>query len=408
MVVSENFRIAFQALRANKMRSILTTLGIIIGVAAVIAVVSLIQGVQYMATSTFEGVGATFIIVVPRQEPNQGPGIIARQVKLTWEDGLAIQDRVPGVKLIAPMVAGREKVKYRDRQHDPEFIIGTNENWQEVMNHTVEQGRFFSKLDLDTRTKVVVIGRDVADELRLGVDPVGKQIYVGSLPVTVIGVMEKKGQTLGLNLDDLVFLPFDTSLSLFGRASGDQIQLRIQATDSSVVEQARDRIQVLLRQRHHLAKGQPDDFEVVLQDEILKQVSGFLGGITAVVGGVVGIALLVGGIGIMNIMLVSVTERTREIGVRKAVGARRQDILVQFLIEAVALSLLGGTLGVAIGWGLGVAVASLLPAGWPPAHVPLWAVAIAFGFSALVGIFFGIYPAGKASRLDPIEALRYE
>jgi putative ABC transport system permease protein len=408
VVITENFRIAFQALRANKMRSILTTLGIIIGVAAVIAVVSLIQGVQYMATKTFEGVGATFIFVVPQQEQNQGPGIIARQVRLTWEDGQAIQERVPGVRLIAPLVAGREKVKYRDRQHDPEFIIGTNENWQEVMNYTVEQGRFFSKLDLSTRNKVATIGRDVVEELRLGSDPVGKQIYVGNLPVTVIGVMEKKGQTFGQNLDDLVFLPFDTSLSLFGRDAGEQIQLRIQATDASVVEQVRDRIQVLLRQRHHLAKGQPDDFEVVLQDEILKQIGGLLGGITAVVGGVVSIALLVGGIGIMNIMLVSVTERTREIGVRKAVGARRQDILVQFLIEAVALSLLGGTLGVAIGWSLGVLVAGLLPAGWPPAHVPLWAVGLAFGFSTLVGIFFGIYPAGKASRLDPIEALRYE
>jgi len=174
------------------------------------------------------------------------------------------------------------------------------------------------------------------------------------------------------------------------------------------VEQVKDEITRVLRVRHRIAEGQPDDFEVVLQDEILKTVGSILGSVTAVVGGVVGIALLVGGIGIMNIMLVSVTERTREIGVRKAVGARRQDVLVQFLIEAVTLSLVGGGLGVGLGFALGAGVAKALPGDWPAAHVPLWAVLLALGFSVLVGVFFGIYPAGKASRLDPIEALRYE
>jgi putative ABC transport system permease protein len=170
----------------------------------------------------------------------------------------------------------------------------------------------------------------------------------------------------------------------------------------------KDGIKRLLRQRHRIAKDQPDDFQIILQDEILKTVGSVLGMVTAVVGGVVGIALLVGGIGIMNIMLVSVTERTREIGTRKAVGARRQDILIQFLIEAVTLSLVGGAIGLAAGYGLGAGVAKLLPGDWPPAHVPFWAVVLSFGFSAIVGIFFGIYPAGKAARLDPIEALRYE
>ncbi len=253
-----------------------------------------------------------------------------------------------------------------------------------------------------------MIGPKVVEELGLGADPVGRDIYVGSLPATVIGVMEKRGQSLGTDIDDLVFIPFDTALNLFGRNAGDQVQLRIQARSADVVDQVKDEITRLLRVRHHLAEGQPDDFEVVLQDEILKTVSKVLGGVTAVVGGVVGIALLVGGIGIMNIMLVSVTERTREIGVRKAVGARRQDILVQFLIEAVTLSVLGGVVGLALGYGIGAGVAAILPGEWPPAHVPVWAVLLAFGFSVAVGVFFGIYPAGKASRLDPIEALRYE
>ncbi len=219
--------------------------------------------------------------------------------------------------------------------------------------------------------------------------------------------MEERGQSLGRNLDNLVFVPFDAAVSLFGRNAGEQIQLQIQAESPERVDEIKDGIERVLRQRHHIPKGERDDFTVIKQDEILKTVNNILGGVTAVVGGVVSIALLVGGIGIMNIMLVSVTERTREIGVRKAVGARRQDILVQFLIEAVTLSLVGGALGLAGGYGLGAIASSLIP-NFPPAYVPLWAVGLAFGFSALVGILFGTYPASKASRLDPIDALRYE
>jgi putative ABC transport system permease protein len=221
-------------------------------------------------------------------------------------------------------------------------------------------------------------------------------------------VMEKRGQALGQDSDDLVFVPFQTSLRLFGRHAGDQIQLRMQAATAEMVPEVKDQITSLLRRRHHIGKDQEDDFRVVLQDEILDTIGRILGMVTAVVAAVVGVALLVAGIGIMNIMLVSVTERTREIGVRKSVGARRKDILVQFLIEAVSLSLVGGGIGLAVGYGIGVLVARVLPGDWPAAHVPLWAVALAIGFSAIVGTFFGIYPAGKASRLDPIEALRYE
>jgi len=408
MVFSENFRVAVRALRANKMRSILTTLGIIIGVAAVIAVVSLVQGLQFMITQQLQGVGATYIMVVPKQDRNQGPGIIARQVRLTWDDGEAILEQVHGIKLMTPLIGGRATAKYRDRQHDPDFVFGVNQNWPEVSNYTVDRGRFFSRLDLEARRKVAVVGPKVVDELLLGPDPVGKEIYLGNLPVTVIGVMEKRGVSLGTDIDNLVFVPFDTALSLFGRSAADQVQLRIQATNAEVVEQVKDEITRTLRVRHRIAEGQPDDFQVVLQDEILKTVGSVLGSVTAVVGGVVSIALLVGGIGIMNIMLVSVTERTREIGVRKAVGAKRQDILVQFMIEAIFLSLVGGGIGLALGFGLGTGIAKILPGDWPPAHVPLWAVALSIGFSVAVGLFFGIYPAGKASRLDPIEALRYE
>ncbi|HEX9670035.1 MAG TPA: ABC transporter permease [Thermoanaerobaculia bacterium] len=406
MVFFENFRVAFSALRANKMRSILTALGIIIGVAAVVAVVSIVQGLQFMISRELEGVGATFIIVDPKFP--QVPGIAARQVKLTWEDGLAIRERVPRVRFICPVLIGQETVKYRDRQHTPDFIFGTNQDWPEVANYGVEHGRFFSRIDLEGRKKVAVIGSDVVEELKLGREPLGKEIYIGKYPATIIGVMEDKGQALGMNYDDLVYLPFDSAVRLFGRQSADLVRLRLHAETASDVEQVKDQIKALLRQRHKIPADEPDDFQIATQDEILETTGAILGGVTAVVGGVVGIALLVGGIGIMNIMLVSVTERTREIGTRKAVGARRQDVLVQFLIEAVTLSLFGGIVGLLLGYGLGVAATAMLPGDFPPAHVPFWAVAIAFGFSTLVGVFFGIYPAAKAARLDPIEALRYE
>ncbi|HYN21893.1 MAG TPA: ABC transporter permease [Thermoanaerobaculia bacterium] len=409
MILSENFRVAFSAIRANKMRSVLTTLGIIIGVAAVIAVVSVVQGLQFMMNQEFQGVGATYLFVFPDTEQRGGHGVVlSRQVKLTWQDGLAIEDQVPGIKMITPMVMGSEVIKYRDRSHRPEAIAGVNEDYPEVVNHTVDRGRFISRIDLQHRRKVVVVGQEIVDELNLGNDPIGKEVYIGSTPAMVVGVMEKRGQALGRNRDDLAFVPFDAAILLFGRNAGDQVQLQIQAETPEVVEEVRDGIQRVLRRRHHIAKGKSDDFQVVMQDEILSAVNRVLGTITAVVGGVVSIALLVGGIGIMNIMLVSVTERTREIGVRKAVGARRQDILIQFLIEAVTLSLVGGGMGLALGYGMGALVSAIIPGDFPPAYVPLWAVGLAFGFSAVVGIFFGIYPAGKASRLDPIDALRYE
>jgi putative ABC transport system permease protein len=405
MVLDENIRVAFTALRANLMRSVLTALGIIIGVAAVIAVVSIVQGLQFMIVGQLEGVGATFMQIQPKLG-FAAPGMVTRPVKLTWEDGQAIAQHVRNVAMITPQIFGQEVIKYRDRQHRT-FVAGVNEDWPEVNNFAVDRGRFFSSLDLANRAKVAVVGTTVIEELRLG-DAIGREIYVGSMPVTVIGTMERKGRSMGFDSDDLVFVPFDSALQVFGRRAADQIELRLQATSSEAVDQVKDDIKRLLRERHRLGEDDEDDFMVNVQEEIVELYSKILGGITVVVGGIVGIALLVGGIGIMNIMLVSVTERTREIGIRKSVGAKKRDILVQFLIEAVTLALVGGVIGIALGYGVGAAAVQMIPGDLPAAHVPMWAVVLAFGFCTFVGVVFGIYPASKAARLDPIEALRYE
>jgi putative ABC transport system permease protein len=409
VVFFENFRIAWSALRANLMRSVLTTIGIIIGVTAVIAVVSVIQGLQFLATNMFESVGATFMIVTPKGgEKDSAPGQVSHQVLLSWADGEAIRDQVPGIKLITPVVDGSAQVKYLERQHQPASVQGVNAEYPDIFNHTVDRGRFFSQIDQEAGHKVAVIGTKVVEELHLGTDPIGKTIYIGGDPATIVGVMEEKGQSLGQDRDDVVFVPFATAPLLFGRNAVDQVNLNLQAVDTASIDSVREGINHVLRRRHHLAPGQPDDFEVVVQDEILKQITNVLSGVTAVIGGVVAISLLVGGIGIMNIMLVSVTERTREIGVRKAVGARRKDVMLQFLIEAVTLSLLGGAIGLALGYAVGVLVVAVVPVHLPPAHVPAWAIVLSLGFSGGIGVIFGTYPASKAASLDPIEALRFE
>jgi putative ABC transport system permease protein len=401
----ENLRIALGAIVTNAMRSALTTLGIVIGVAAVIAVVSIVQGFQFMLTSQLGALGATFIQVMPRMTFSI-PGLVTRPVRLTWEDGQEIQRLVRGVDQISPLIFANDEVKFRDRQHRT-MVLGVDAAFPEVSSVAVDRGRFFTRLDLDRRSKVMVVGIDILEELRMP-EPIGQEIYLGTTPMTVIGVLESKGESLGRDFDDAVLIPFQSALTVFGNEVGERVQLQLHATSAEMVEPVRDGIERVLRQRHRIAEGDPDDFRIIVQDEMRAVYSRVLGGVTAMVASIVGIALVVGGIGIMNIMLVSVTERTREIGLRKAVGARRQDILVQFLVEAVALSSLGGLVGVLLGWGAGVLASSLIPGDFPPAHVPWWAVVTAFGFCALVGVAFGIYPAGKAASLDPIEALRYE
>jgi len=404
-MIWDNLLIALQAIRANKMRSLLTMLGIIIGVAGVVAVVSIVQGLNHVISTQFEGVGVTYITVFPRRDL-QDPDLAGREVTLTYDDGLAIMERATGLAYFNPIFFRGEVTRSSSRRH-PTGLLGVGPFHQEVANHWVDRGRFFSDLDIQRAARVCMIGQEVIDELELPEPILGTDLIVGSSSFTIVGIMEYQGEMLGQNQDDLVLIPITTARDIYGIEAFKQLRLDFQAESPETVDMAKDQIREILRARHRLPEGMRNDFQILLQEELLETTGAILGTITSVVGGIVSIALLVGGIGIMNIMLVSVTERTREIGVRKAVGARKSDILVQFLIEAVTISLVGGLIGVLAGWGLGILGANAIP-GFPPAHVPLWAIALAFGFAALVGIFFGTYPAAKASTLDPIEALRHE
>jgi putative ABC transport system permease protein len=401
----ENFWMALKAIWANKMRSMLTTLGIVIGTAAVIAVVSIVQGFSQVITNEVQNLGANTIIVQPFRPPGK-EGDKLGKIVLTWEDGQAVMRTCPSVSVATPVVQDFLEVKFgEERSQYP--VIGVQPVFQDVRNYYVDQGRFFSALDETSRTNACVIGHGVLTELKLPQNPVGRDLLVAGRTFHIIGVMEPKGEILGQELDKFVMIPFGTAVSLWGHTVEENTHFLVRASSPEIVDQAADEIENTLRVRHRLRSDQPSDFKVSTQKEFLKSFTKFANGVTYVVAGVVSIALLVGGIGIMNIMLVSVTERTREIGLRKAVGARRSHILSQFVIEAITLALVGGVIGIAMGIAVGAIAAKLIP-NWPGFFVPLWALALAFSFSSAVGLFFGIYPAAKASRLDPIESLRYE
>jgi putative ABC transport system permease protein len=328
------------------------------------------------------------------------------EIKLTRADATVLMEAGHEIQDVAPLMFGFSNVKKGNKQVNT-TIAGTVSGYQDIVGFFVGKGRFFTELDDTHRRKVCVLGNKLLGELELPDDPVGSLVSIGGDEFTVIGVMEKRGELIGLNLDDFVFVPFGAAMNLFGEEKEGNTILEIAVLSSDRLELARSQIIDVLRRNHRLKPEQPDDFRLVSQEQIVGVINQISQYATAVAGGIAGIALFVGGIGIMNIMLVSVTERTREIGVRKAVGARRVNIMLQFLIEAVVLTLIGGTLGVALGVGAGHLAAALIPK-FPQAHVPLWAIVSGFGVSALVGIVFGVIPAARASRLDPIDSLRYE
>jgi putative ABC transport system permease protein len=401
----EAFRAALTSLLAHRMRSFLTTLGILIGTASVIAVVSLIQGFSAFVTEQFADIGGSTLTLQAYTPFDEA--VLGRENFLTFADVDALRHRVPGVDRVVPtMAVPVAGIAVRGRTAAGQ-VLATSADFTAVQGLYPEIGRFLVASDDQSRRRVVVLGPEVREKLELPEDPIGKYVRIGSDWFKVIGVMEKRGEIFGMSQDNYVVIPFEVGRAMTGSSNRPRMSISFTASDLGEVDELRERVKRAIRQSHKLKPGQDDDFRIQTAESALKSFEEFAAMTTAVLGGIVGISLLVGGIGIMNIMLVSVTERTREIGILKALGATRRDILVQFLAEAGLLALLGGLVGIVLGWLTGLGVAALIP-NFPPASVPLWVVVAAAGFSALVGIVFGIMPASKAAGLDPIEALRYE
>lgn len=401
-------RIALRALRVNKMRSFLTMLGIIIGIAAVIAMLAVGSGASYVISQQIASIGSNIILVLPGSLTSGGLRTGSGGVQtLKAEDSRAIQQECPAVAMAAPIVRGSGQVVYGN-QNWSTLLMGTTPEMFVIREWNTALGRELSSADNDGASKVCVIGETIVKNLFGDEDPLGKMIRIKKVPFTVIGVLEGKGQSpQGTDQDDVVFVPLRTAQrKLMGSQFPDTVgSILVKARSEEQLPQAEKQTNSLLAQRHRITNGKEPDFTVRNLSEILAVAEQSSKAMSLLLGAVASISLIVGGIGIMNIMLVSVTERTREIGIRMAIGAKRNDILMQFLTEAVLLTILGGVLGIAIGAGGAMIVSKILT--WPTL-ISFWSVAVAFIFSAAVGIFFGFYPARKAASMNPIEALRYE
>jgi putative ABC transport system permease protein len=419
MGLTEQLRVALRALSVNKLRSSLTMLGIIIGVGAVITLLSVGQGVQNLVTGQLQSIGTNLLFVVPgNMSDSQMQARSGGFQQMTLADAIAIGDpaNAPDVVAVAPELMSSAEVSYGKKTVRVN-TSGVTPVYETVRNFPVTDGRFISETDINSKARVAVIGSRIAERLftEQGLYPIGATLKVNNVPFKVVGVLESKGGgggMMGGNQDEVVLVPLSTAHErLFQRNHNSRGEPLVSVAYAQVVSEDRmsdaaDEISNLLRDRHDIAFEDDDDFSVINQRDLVAIFGQITGVLTLFLGAIAGISLLVGGIGIMNIMLVSVTERTREIGLRKAVGAKRRDILMQFLIESVVLSLIGGLLGIAIGalaaWGISQLQSDLI------AVVTAQSIILATSFSAAVGLFFGIYPATRAARLNPIEALRYE
>ena len=395
------------------MRAALTTLGVVIGIAAVTAMVSIGQSASGLVQGELEGLGTNVIIVLPKMMQRGGVQDW-RSVSLTPADAEAIESECPSVAACSGLVGFSNQVVYGGVNWQPKESLGVGPAYLTVRSWQISRGGFFGEREIRSAEKVCVIGQTLVAKLFQTMDPIGEKIRIGNIPFRVIGVLESKGANMvGEDQDDLLLVPYTAvQKRIHGNLFKNVHAIMASARSPEVTADATSEIRQLLRERHDIAPGRPADFEVQSTTEIANVLGVITGSMTAMLASIAALSLAVGGVGIMNIMLVSVTERTREIGVRMAVGARGGDILRQFLIEAVVLSVLGGMIGLLLGVGGSVAVIKLINAWSPgtdwPVVVSIPAAIVAILFSAAVGIFFGFYPARKASSLDPIDALRYE
>ena len=402
----ETLRTALSSLLANKTRSLLTMLGVVIGVGAVIAMVAVGQGAATQMRDLVSGLGSNLLILSPGA-PRSGGVRRSGGARLTLSDVKAIEEECWSVLRVAPMVNVSTQLIY-ENQNWPSSVTGTTPSYFDVDNLGIRLGRLLDDEDERSAAKVCVIGQTVTKELFGTANPVGKSIRINKIPFEVVGVLAPKGgASMGRDQDDTVVVPISTAQRRLVRSAlADSVHMAlIQVRDVSMLEGGMAEIRALMRQRHRIGKGKEDDFDIWNMTQMVESLQQSTWVMSALLGAVASISLLVGGIGIMNIMLVSVTERTREIGIRMAIGARARDIRVQFLLEALVLSLLGGALGILLGMAASWGVTEFLT--WPTSVSP-GAVALAAGFSGFVGVFFGLYPAWKASRLRPIDALRFE
>jgi putative ABC transport system permease protein len=405
---SSTFKLSFRALRVNKMRSALTMLGIIIGVGAVIAMLAVGTGASSQISEQISKMGSNMIMVVPGTTTAGGVRMGAgTQSTLTLDDSVAIEKECSSVSAVAPVQNGAAQV-ISGHLNWSTGIVGTTPGMLEVRDWPLSSGRSFTAQDVRSATKVCLLGQTVVDNLFGSADPLGQIIRIKKIPFTVIGVLGPKGQSPnGQDQDDTIYVPVTTAQKkLFGTTFPGTVRtIMVKAKSSDDLSTAERQITELLKQRHHISARQDNDFTVRNLTQMMQAAEQSSNVMTMLLGAIASVSLLVGGIGIMNIMLVSVTERTREIGIRMAIGAKTWDIRYQFIIEALTLSMIGGTAGIAVGLG-GSSVLSMM-AGWPTV-VSVPSILLSFGFSGLIGIFFGYYPAYKASLLDPIDALRYE
>lgn len=410
-ILREIFGMAFDSIKSHKLRSFLTLLGIMIGVMTVIGMVSIVQGLNRAFLAQLESAGSDLIIISKFEPIQMGrPSEEIRTRKdLTFEDAVAIQKECSLVKAVAvDLIAELFQelpIKYQNIKSHDAYTLGMNENWPEVLTiYLPEQGRFITENDVMHSVKVCVLGFDLAETLFPYTDPVGKNVRIGPEEFTVVGVLQKRGSMFGQSQDNFVGIPITTLMKYFPY---DLSRLEIIATPKKhgYIDETMDQIINLLRRRRKVGFGKPNDFSIYTQDTLVDLYNNLTGAVYMVMIVISSIGLLVGGIGVMNIMLVSVRERTREIGIRKAIGARSSDILKQFMIEAIFLTGIGGVLGVIIGFGIALLVKAATPL---PASVTLWSVFLGLLVSISVGLFFGIFPAQKAAKLEPIVALRYE